>query len=141
MTDHHHAFLAAIAANPDDPTPRLIYADWLEERGDPACAIIRWAHANGKRPRLTTYDAGQWYRGEGSSLTDPESDIPVEIFDCLSMGEFQAGTLQNYREYDMAREAWLDFIAAARRAGWTPDWPDASQGETSPFITNRETKE
>jgi uncharacterized protein (TIGR02996 family) len=28
------AFLSAILANPDDDAPRLIYADWLEERGD-----------------------------------------------------------------------------------------------------------
>jgi uncharacterized protein (TIGR02996 family) len=28
------AFFAAIAANPDDDTPRLVYADWLEEHGD-----------------------------------------------------------------------------------------------------------
>ena len=29
------AFLAAIAANPDDDLPRLVYADWLDENGDP----------------------------------------------------------------------------------------------------------
>jgi uncharacterized protein (TIGR02996 family) len=28
------AFLAAITAEPDDATARLVYADWLEERGD-----------------------------------------------------------------------------------------------------------
>jgi uncharacterized protein (TIGR02996 family) len=28
------AFLRAIVANPDDDAPRLIYADWLDERGD-----------------------------------------------------------------------------------------------------------
>jgi uncharacterized protein (TIGR02996 family) len=27
-------FLAAIRAAPDDPTPRLVFSDWLEERGD-----------------------------------------------------------------------------------------------------------
>lgn len=30
MTDQH--FLAAVLANPDDDTPRLIYADWLDEQ-------------------------------------------------------------------------------------------------------------
>jgi uncharacterized protein (TIGR02996 family) len=29
------AFLRAIVANPADDAPRLVYADWLEERGDP----------------------------------------------------------------------------------------------------------
>src|SRR5437588_12608417 len=28
------AFLADICANPDDDTPRLVYADWLEDHGD-----------------------------------------------------------------------------------------------------------
>src|SRR4051812_916255 len=31
-------FWAAIRANPDDDTPRLVYADWLQENGDPARA-------------------------------------------------------------------------------------------------------
>ncbi|MCA9068942.1 MAG: TIGR02996 domain-containing protein, partial [Planctomycetaceae bacterium] len=31
----HEAFLKEIVANPDDLTPRLIYADWLDEQGDP----------------------------------------------------------------------------------------------------------
>jgi len=30
------AFLTAIAANPLDDAPRLVYADWLDEQGDPA---------------------------------------------------------------------------------------------------------
>jgi uncharacterized protein (TIGR02996 family) len=33
MTDHL-AFLSAIRADPTSDTPRLIYADWLEEQGD-----------------------------------------------------------------------------------------------------------
>jgi uncharacterized protein (TIGR02996 family) len=37
----HTAFLAAIIADPDDDSPRLVYADWLEERGDPRGAFIR----------------------------------------------------------------------------------------------------
>jgi uncharacterized protein (TIGR02996 family) len=35
------AFLQAILEDPDDDTPRLIYADWLEERGDPRGEFIR----------------------------------------------------------------------------------------------------
>lgn len=36
-----HGFLAEIAASPDDDLPRLVYADWLEERGDPRGEFIR----------------------------------------------------------------------------------------------------
>jgi uncharacterized protein (TIGR02996 family) len=35
------AFLAALAANFDDETTRLVYADWLDERGDPRGPFLR----------------------------------------------------------------------------------------------------
>jgi uncharacterized protein (TIGR02996 family) len=35
------AFLEAIRAAPIDRTTRLIYADWLDDRGDPRCELIR----------------------------------------------------------------------------------------------------
>ena len=38
---HGDAFLQAVLAEPEDDAPRLIYADWLEERGDPRGAFIR----------------------------------------------------------------------------------------------------
>lgn len=55
------AFLAAIISAPDDDTPRLVYADWLQEHGDDARAeFIRlqcekaargWGRRlNGRRP-------------------------------------------------------------------------------------------
>ena len=34
-------FIQAILANPDDDAPRLVFADWLEERGDPWGEFIR----------------------------------------------------------------------------------------------------
>jgi uncharacterized protein (TIGR02996 family) len=40
MTDHE-AFVREILEHPDDDAPRLIYADWLEERGDPRGEFIR----------------------------------------------------------------------------------------------------
>ena len=35
------AFLAAVSANPDDDTARLVYADWLQERDDPRAEYVR----------------------------------------------------------------------------------------------------
>jgi uncharacterized protein (TIGR02996 family) len=40
MTEHL-GFLRAIIGDPDDDTARLIYADWLDERGDPRGEFIR----------------------------------------------------------------------------------------------------
>jgi uncharacterized protein (TIGR02996 family) len=39
------AFLAAIRAEPEDEAPRLIYADWLDERGDPRAEYLRVEYA------------------------------------------------------------------------------------------------
>ena len=44
------AFLRAAFAAPDDAAPRLIYADWLEERDDPRAELVRLAD------RLRTLD-------------------------------------------------------------------------------------
>ena len=38
MTDEADALLRAVLATPDDDAPRLIFADWLDEHGDPARA-------------------------------------------------------------------------------------------------------
>jgi uncharacterized protein (TIGR02996 family) len=38
---NHDDFLQTIIDQPDDDAPRLIYADWLEDRGDPRAEFIR----------------------------------------------------------------------------------------------------
>jgi uncharacterized protein (TIGR02996 family) len=50
------AFLRDILDDPDDATARLIYADWLEERGDPGAVMVR-------APRVRGGDLtpGRWY--------------------------------------------------------------------------------
>src|SRR5262249_59933734 len=44
------AFLQAIRDEPDSDTPRLIYADWLEEHGQPARAEFIRAQCERVRP-------------------------------------------------------------------------------------------
>ena len=50
MRDDEQAFLAEILAAPDDDTPRLIWADWLEEQGDPRAEFIRVQCAAARLP-------------------------------------------------------------------------------------------
>jgi uncharacterized protein (TIGR02996 family) len=57
--------LQAILEDPEDDTPRLIYADWLEENGDEAraefirlqCALARMPEADPRRPDLHEREA------------------------------------------------------------------------------------
>lgn len=53
MSDHQ-PFLAEICQHPDDDVPRLVYADWLEERGDLRADFIR---LQCKLAQLPTHDA------------------------------------------------------------------------------------
>jgi uncharacterized protein (TIGR02996 family) len=41
MAPDEAAFLDRVCADPDDDAPRLIFADWLDERGDPRGEFIR----------------------------------------------------------------------------------------------------
>jgi uncharacterized protein (TIGR02996 family) len=45
------ALMQAILANPTDDAPRLVYADWLEERGDPRAELLRIQTAMMTMPR------------------------------------------------------------------------------------------
>src|SRR5205807_34493 len=38
------AFLQALDADPEDLTLRMVFADWLEERGDPRGELLRLTH-------------------------------------------------------------------------------------------------
>src|SRR5438128_298175 len=53
-TDQQAALLAAVADTPEEDTPRLILADWLEEHGESARA--EFIRAECEYWRLPTYD-------------------------------------------------------------------------------------
>ena len=64
MTVEEAAFLELVRASPEDDLPRLIFADWLDERGDPRgefiriqCALARLPSADPNRPVLLGRDA------------------------------------------------------------------------------------
>jgi uncharacterized protein (TIGR02996 family) len=57
----HTQFLDALAAQPEDDALRLVYADWLEEQGDPRAELLRlevqrlaWPDAEGPPPDVVT---------------------------------------------------------------------------------------
>src|SRR5215207_7697089 len=97
LLSQHESFLRAIYDAPDDDTPRLVYADFLEEHGDAdKAAYIRYeceaARADDIRVReLTTAvrDMIEHHRGqfgtpwpwdaEHSSRGFPYADRPIEV--------------------------------------------------------------
>lgn len=60
------ALLAAVLADPENDTPRLVYADWLEDNGEAErAACIRDAIRTGEESRFVL-DAGTWFRIPGN---------------------------------------------------------------------------
>lgn len=66
MTDEE-SFLAAIFANPDDDAPRLMYADWLTERGNPRGEFIR-VQIEMSRPQDRRSEVYRGLRGREAEL-------------------------------------------------------------------------
>lgn len=65
----HAAFLAAVVAAPADDLPRLVYADWLDERGDPRGEFIRVQVELARAPRCR-------YTREGVDFSGPFCSPP-----------------------------------------------------------------
>lgn len=67
----YEPFLSAICAEPEDDTVRLVYADWLDENGDPERAeFVRLQVAMPERPRA--YDP-QYARAEALRVRNWEA--------------------------------------------------------------------
>jgi uncharacterized protein (TIGR02996 family) len=54
------AFWGAVDAAQDDDRPKLVFADWLDERGDPRAACLRWGVAEHKHPAYDRIDTKTW---------------------------------------------------------------------------------
>jgi len=71
MQTEAEAFLQRIRAFPDDDAPRLIFADWLDERGDPRGRFIRVELA---LARLDEEPAGPFDRDDTRAELDRERE-------------------------------------------------------------------
>jgi uncharacterized protein (TIGR02996 family) len=68
------ALLAAIHANPDEDTPRLLYADWCDENGEHDRAeLIRVQHE--RHQRYPSYQVGLTVDGATRKLLDREREL------------------------------------------------------------------
>jgi uncharacterized protein (TIGR02996 family) len=77
------AFLRAIAANPDDDLPRLVYADWLDEHGEPEraefirlqCELARLPRDDPRWPELTARQDALWAAHSKAWCPPPARDF------------------------------------------------------------------
>jgi uncharacterized protein (TIGR02996 family) len=89
MSDHD-AFLRGILENPDDDSPRLVYADWLEERADPRAEFIRVQCELAKLPP----DDPKWdalEQREWDLLRSHEAEWTKDIKSIVSNWQFHRG--------------------------------------------------
>jgi uncharacterized protein (TIGR02996 family) len=135
------ALLAAIAAHPDDDTPRLVYADWLDEHKpdrvpSPAagpsaraefirvqCRLAAGAFADRDYPELLEREAdlAAW-------LNTHDPDQNPDLYDLIFDGEFDGGEWGVYRrgfvevldfdEYGDDPAATMDNLVAAVEDGF-----------------------
>lgn len=79
------AFLAAIAAAPDDDLPRLVYCDWLDENGRSGQAnFIRWQLRNPEYDRPTFTVRLGASRPRGVRATPGYHANAVKLLDCIA---------------------------------------------------------
>ena len=111
MTDHHAAFHAAIASAPDDPTPKELYADYLDDIGQWGEAEAwRWLAENDRLPEVN----GWWPRsGKDADLFfNDRSRIPLAIYGRLPEDSkrvaHEGSPIEHFREFVAAFLAVLD---------------------------------
>ena len=143
MSSDEQALLAAVCAAPDDDLPRLVYADWLDEHGEPeraefirigcelarmpelidveqSCTELEWAAIHPHHPKYT-YE-----------LTDPKNRVGVMRFKAMNPA---LGALRE-RERELLRQGgnwlmWAGAVLSRWRCGnlWPTDASDMSRIE------------
>lgn len=81
MISDEAAFLRTIIASPDDDTPRLVYADWLDENGHEDCAeFIRLQIELAKTPQFDGIDLGSNFSIRYRDSHNPETYPYTGVF-------------------------------------------------------------
>ena len=96
--NEEEAFQAALDANPEDHTTRLVFADWLQERDDTRAEGYRYLGMNRRCPFLRrTY--GDYAVSDGDSFTDEKdhSELPPDLWRVVRK---LVGGLRMARGYD-----------------------------------------
>jgi uncharacterized protein (TIGR02996 family) len=106
--DKARGFLEAILARPDDDTPRLIYADWLEEQGDTERAEFI-------RVQILRASLPEWDRRQ-VRLAIRERELSKQHYKWnAELPDIKGVTWMWYRRGFMAQATFASFTALASR--------------------------
>src|SRR6185437_3631894 len=95
--NYEQAFLQAIVENPDDDTPRLVFADWLEEQGKSVnVARAEFIRLQIELARLPTEDSRRsTLQARGQALLDAHATVwTSELGGLVDGGEYRRGFLE-----------------------------------------------
>jgi uncharacterized protein (TIGR02996 family) len=105
-------FLAAVAANPADRLPRLVYADWLDERGDVRGELIRLEEETRER---VAWDDTMWkLKPRRNHL---RKQVPADWLTAMDYGQHCEPLFRGQPFPDDVRDAWRLIREAHER--WT----------------------
>lgn len=96
LLSQHEAFLRAIFDAPDDDTPRLVYADFLQEHGDEdRAAFIRWQCGRGEKPERMTPVPDLYDRG----FKTPPALVELTVDQLLDPGNLRGDLVRSSPEF------------------------------------------
>ncbi len=98
MNDHD-ALLRAIGENPEEDTPRLMYADWLEENNEPDRADFVRAQVELARPGLSSAEKYPFVRKNVHYLTNFVRGWKAKLpqLKDVEWGDFNRGLIEEVR--------------------------------------------
>jgi len=131
VSDDARQLLDAVIAAPDDETPRLVYADWLSEHGDPRGAFVRgqcglarlgeahpgWSALHAHTERLRRLDEARWVEPLASCFPSRE------VWETTTR-EFRRGFVEHleapYQAIDWRILTSLVRVTPLRSVAWRP---------------------
>ena len=132
-------FQRAIDARPGDWQTRLVFADWLQDRGDSRAAGYRAIAVQERRPLSSTHlkrDTCWWHCASGDPLDRTHNVIPGDWFALLPAAEgsrlfwpllTQTGGIKSRRECEDALALAFSRLPADRQAALLSSAPPARE--------------
>lgn len=101
MNDHD-ALLRAIGEQPEEDTPRLMYADWLEENDQPERADFVRNQIALSQPGLTNGERGPLVRKNRAYLTEwvPHWKAELPRIGGIEWGDFRRGLIEEVQAHE-----------------------------------------